>query len=53
MACTADKPDLVKALLCAGADLNTLGEQKDTLEDQLQEVAKQKDELPKLERLNQ
>ena len=27
MACTADKPDLVKALLCAGADLNTLASQ--------------------------
>lgn len=27
LACTADKPDLVKALLCAGADLNTLASQ--------------------------
>ena len=27
MACSADKPELVKALLCAGADLNTLASQ--------------------------
>ena len=27
LACTADKPELVKALLCAGADLNTLASQ--------------------------
>ena len=27
LACSADKPELVKALLCAGADLNTLASQ--------------------------